>query len=176
MQWFLTNICTPEWNACQDRGRLFMEGVTALAREYPQYADLIAAYHLRWEEMLGGVIAGTQELLLELRSRGTPVYALSNWSTETFPLAKRRYDCLRWFDGILLSGEVRHVKPERRIFDICCERFGLSPDDSLFVDDSEINVEAARELGFHSVRFESAVSLRKTLVDHGLLPSGDDGQ
>ena len=119
--------------------------------------------------MVEGAIDGSVEILAELRAREVPIYALSNWSAETYPEARARYDFLSWFRGILISGEVGLAKPDPAIFRLACERFGLEPNTTLFVDDSEPNVEAARDLGFAAEVFRGADGLRARLVESGLL-------
>jgi 2-haloacid dehalogenase len=166
---FLATVCTPEWNAEQDRGRPFAEGVAELVGRHPVHAAAITAYHERWTEMLGGDIAGTVELLAELRDTGVPLYALTNWSAETFGIARERYQFLEWFDGVLVSGEERMIKPEPAIFRLLLDRFGLDPGAAFYVDDSPANVAAAGELGFDAVRFTGPEQLRRDLKARGLL-------
>jgi haloacid dehalogenase-like hydrolase len=105
MERFLAEVCTPEWNLRQDAGRPFAEAVAELAERFPEHADLIAAYDLRWEEMLQGAHVETVEIVRELRAQGTPLYCLTNSSTEKFPLMQRRFDVFDLFDGIVVSGE-----------------------------------------------------------------------
>jgi 2-haloacid dehalogenase len=166
---FLATVCTPEWNAEQDRGRPFAEGVAELVERHPAHAGAITAYHERWTEMLGGEIPGTVAVLAELRAAGVPLYALSNWSAETFRLTRGRFPFLEWFDGLVVSGEEGVTKPDRRIFELLIERFGLVPAATLFVDDSAANVTAARDLGLDAVRFRDAAGLRRDLAARGLL-------
>jgi 2-haloacid dehalogenase len=166
---FLTTVCTPAWNAEQDRGRPFAEAVAELAARHPAHAVAIAAYHERWPEMLGGDIPGAVALLAELRAAGVPLYALTNWSAETFGTARERFAFLDWFDGIVVSGEERVVKPDRRIFRLLLDRFGLAPEATLFVDDAAANVAAARELGLDAVRYRDPDRLRRDLSERGLL-------
>lgn len=161
---FLATVCTPEWNAEQDRGRPFAEGVAELVERHPAHAAAIAAYSERWEEMLGGEIPGSVEVLAELRAAGMPLYALTNWSAETFGIARRRFAFLDWFRGVLVSGEERMVKPDPRFFRLLQERFGLDPASSFYVDDSAANVAAARRLGFDAVRFTGPRRLRRDLA------------
>jgi 2-haloacid dehalogenase len=137
---FLATVCTPEWNTEQDRGRPFAEGVAELVERHPEQAAAIAAYHERWPEMLGGDVSGAVELLAELRAAGVPLYALTNWSTETFVFARERFAFLEWFDGVLVSGEERLIKPDPAIFELLAERFGLDPRATFYVDDSAVNV------------------------------------
>jgi 2-haloacid dehalogenase len=168
---FLATICTPEWNDELDRGRPFAEGVAELAERYPAHAAAITAYHERWPEMLGGAIGGTVELVAELRAGGVPVYALTNWSAETFGIARERYAFLDWFDGVVVSGEERMIKPDPAIFQVLLDRFGLDPAATFYVDDSEANVEAARRLGFDAVRYTGPRQLRRDLAARGVLSS-----
>jgi 2-haloacid dehalogenase len=166
---FLATVCTPEWNAEQDRGRPFAEGVAELVERHPVHAVAITAYHERWPEMLGGAVGGTVEVLAELRAAGVPVYALTNWSAETFGVARERFEFLEWFDGVLVSGEERMIKPDPAIFRLLLDRFGLDPGATFYVDDSEPNVEAAGRLGFDAVRFTTPARLRRDLEARRLL-------
>jgi 2-haloacid dehalogenase len=170
MEHFLATVCTPEWNAHNDRGRPLAEGVALLSAEHPEHAELIEAFAARWPETVAGPIDGTVQLLAELIESGTPVYALSNWSAETFAVARSRFEFLEWFDGMVISGQEGVIKPQARIFEILCERWGLEPATTVFVDDTEANVVAARELGFQAIRFHDPPRLRAALVDVGLLP------
>ena len=166
---FLATVCTPEWNAEQDRGRPFAEGIAELVERHSAHAAAIAAFHERWPEMLGGDIPGAVELLAELRATGLPLYALTNWSTETFVLARERFAFLDWFDGLLVSGEERIIKPDPAIFELLLDRFGLDPGSTFYVDDSEANVVAAAALGLDAVRFTGPGRLRRDLAARRLL-------
>jgi 2-haloacid dehalogenase len=167
---FLATVCTPEWNAELDRGRPFAEGVAELVERHPEHAAAIAAYHERWPEMVAGDIPGTVEVLAELQAAGVPLYALTNWSAETFAITRGRFEFLEWFDGLLVSGEERVTKPDPAIFQLLLDRFGLDPTATVFVDDSEANVAAARRLGFDAIRFTGHEELRRELVARRLLP------
>jgi 2-haloacid dehalogenase len=167
---FLATVCTPEWNAELDRGRPFAEGVAELVERHPEHAAAIAAYHERWPEMVAGDIPGTVEVLAELRAAGVPLYALTNWSAETFAITRGRFEFLEWFDGLLVSGEERVTKPDPAIFQLLLDRFGLDPTATVFVDDSAANVAAARRLGFDAIRFTGHEELRRELVARRLLP------
>jgi len=169
MEDFLTRVCSPEWNAHQDAGRPFAEAVELLARQHPHHRELIAAYWERWLETLGGPIEPTVQVLAELRASGVPLFALTNWSAETFPLARPTYPFLEWFDGIVVSGEVRLAKPDERIFRHLLDHHGLEPEATVFIDDSELNVRAAAGVGMQAIRFEGAEALRRELVGLGLL-------
>jgi 2-haloacid dehalogenase len=169
MEHFLATVCTASWNDQQDAGRTFAEGCALLKKIHPGKANLIDAWIERYGEMLGGEIPGTVEILAELRSIGTPLYALSNWSTETFPIAEQRFEFLKWFRGVLLSGEVRLTKPDRRIFEAFCKTFAIDPARAVYIDDRRGNVEAAAALGMHGLVFTDSSSLRAELVRVGLM-------
>lgn len=169
MEHFLTNICTTSWNSQQDAGRTFAEACSLLKQKHPEQAEYIDAWFARHEEMLGGAIEGTVKILEELRTRGVPIYALSNWSAETFPTAQRKFEFLQWFEGTLLSGKVGLIKPDPRIFQLFCQTFGVDPAHVIYIDDLPHNVAAARAHGMHAILFTDPAALRSELEKHGLL-------
>ena len=169
MEHFLATVCTHEWHRHHDAGRSFAEGGRLLKAVHPDKADLIDAFGARAAEMIAGPIPGAVEVLQELHDQGLPLYALSNWPAESFPLGRQRFDFLDWFCGILVSGEVGVIKPDPRIFEALIGRFGLDPGASVFIDDVEANVAAAHPFGFHAIRFTTPAALRAELVALGLL-------
>jgi 2-haloacid dehalogenase len=169
MERFLAEVCTPAWNDQQDRGRPFAEACALLVRDHPDKRALIEAWPSRYPETIAGPVVGTVEILAELRARTVPLYALSNWSAETFPHAQVRFPFLQWFRGIVLSGEVKMAKPDPAIYRHLFETYGLRAEDTVFIDDAPRNVEAAASLGMHAVQFTDASSLRASLVRLGLL-------
>jgi 2-haloacid dehalogenase len=140
-----------------------------LRERFPEHAELIDAYHLRWKETLVGPIEGSVALLAELKARGVRVLALTNWSQETFPIARQLFPFLAWFEGIVVSGEERLVKPDPRIYRCLLERYAVDPATALYIDDSVRNVEAAEALGMHGYWFREPAGLRERLVDLELL-------
>jgi 2-haloacid dehalogenase len=169
METFLATVCTPDWNREQDAGRSWAVAVAELARRHPEQRAMIAAYWERWPETLGDAIEPTVELLDELRRRDVALFALSNWSAETFPLARPRYPFLDWFDGLVISGEEGVAKPDPRIYEVLLARYGLDPRSVLFVDDVAANVATAGALGMRTIRFTDAAALRRELVALGIL-------
>ncbi|HEX4708794.1 MAG TPA: HAD-IA family hydrolase, partial [Candidatus Udaeobacter sp.] len=107
-------------------------------------------------------------ILRELKRRGTPLYALTNWSHETFPLALERFEFLGWFDGVVVSGQERVIKPDPRIYHLLVKRHGLRPDEIVFIDDNPANAAAATTLGMHGIHFVNAGQLRGELSALGL--------
>jgi len=169
-KWFLENICTPDWNEEQDGGRLIQEANELLIKQYPNHKDLILAYYSRWEEMLNGPIIGTVEILKEIKQNSKlGLYALTNWSAETFPRALELFEFLHWFDGRVVSGEEKTRKPFKEIYDIILHKFNLIQEQTLFIDDNIRNINAARELNIISIHFQSPEQLRKELSDIKIL-------
>ncbi|MCQ4633599.1 HAD-IA family hydrolase [Shinella sp. CPCC 100929] len=171
---FLSEVCTSAWNEQFDAGRPFAEGIAALGERHPERAALIEAYWLRWHEMLGGEVAGTAEILRRLKTAGVPVYAISNWSAETFPRAKDIYPFLGLFDVLVVSGTEKLVKPDAAIFNRFLERAGVRAADCIFIDDNAANIAAAAALGFHTEHFRTAEALEARLTALGLLPHAEE--
>jgi 2-haloacid dehalogenase len=169
MEHFLATVCTPSWNEQQDAGRTFADACASLKLVHPRKAELIDAWVQRYDEMLAGPISGTVDVLTELHSRGVPLYALSNWSAETFPVALKRFEFLKWFRGVMLSGEVRLLKPDPRIFELFLETFAIDPACSIYIDDRRPNVDAATAFGMHGILFSDPPTLRSELVRLGLI-------
>ncbi len=167
MERFLSEVCTPVWNSRLDAGRPFAEGVTELIREHPGQAESIEAYRSRWLEMLGGDFPETVEVMRDLRRADVPVYALSNWSRETFEATRSRFPFLDEFDGILISGDVGIGKPDPAIFREFLGRFGLVAESTVFIDDSSANVAVARSMGIEAIEFRSAGQVRRDLIGRG---------
>ena len=170
MEHFLATVCTREWHRHHDAGRSFAEGARLLRAEHPDKAELIDAFGARQDEMIAGPIDGAVAVLRDLHQRGVPLYALSNWPTEGFSFALKRFDFLGWFRGILISGEVGVIKPDPRIYELLFERFGVDPQRAVYIDDVDANVDAARPFGVHGIHFTGAAALREDLAALGLLP------
>jgi 2-haloacid dehalogenase len=169
MEHFLTEICPPEWNRQMDAGRPFDEAVGERQRLFPEHAQMIAMWKTGWEQMLREPIHEAVEVVNALRTRGYRLYALTNWSAETFPVARARFGFLSWFEDIVVSGEVKLAKPDPRIFELTIQRCRLTPGSTLYVDDMRPNVEVARGLGLHALHFEHPRKLRADLEQLGLL-------
>ncbi|HEX3761195.1 MAG TPA: HAD family phosphatase [Kofleriaceae bacterium] len=169
MERFLAEVCTTAWNEQQDAGRPWADAVAELVARHPAQADLIRAYRERWEETLAGPIDDSVAILGELRDAGHRLLGLTNWSHETFPLARARYRFFDWFHGIVVSGEERLIKPDPRLFVCLIERYRVDPARAVFIDDSPRNVAAAAALGLHAIHFRSPAALRAELTALELL-------
>lgn len=168
-QWFLDNICTMDWNEEQDAGRTLAEATRIKISEYPEYEDLIKIYYDEWETMLTGAIEGTVEIFRQLKdSKKYRIYAITNWSAETFPVAQKRYEFLKWFEGISVSGELKMRKPFPEIYQYTLEKYNITPREAVFIDDNLKNIEAARALGIHAIHFHTPQQLQASLSELGV--------
>ncbi|NIG57388.1 HAD family phosphatase [Chitinophaga sp. Cy-1792] len=170
MEQFLEEICTSDWNEEQDAGRSLLDGTEMLIQQFPSFEAQIRAYYGRWKEMLGGEISDTVALLKELKDSGKyKLYALTNWSNETFPLALMQYQFLQWFDGIVVSGREKQRKPAHSFFQLLLERYQENAAEALFIDDNLRNVNAAKNMGIESIHFLNAPQLKSELMNKKIL-------
>jgi len=161
---FLTNICTSHWNEEQDAGRSIKDGTEALVKQFPEHEENIRAYYGRWDEMLAGPIEDTLQIFTQLKQSGKyKLYALTNWSAETWPIALSKYEFLNWFDGIVVSGHEGIRKPAPEFFQLLLDRYDIKPHEALFIDDNLRNVLAARAMGIASIHFTSPEKLQEEL-------------
>jgi 2-haloacid dehalogenase len=170
VSWFLENICTSEWNDEQDAGRSFEEATETLVKAHPEWEEPIRAWYARWQETISGPIQGTVEILKELKKKNQyPLYALTNWSAQTFPWALDSFEFLHWFDGIVVSGRERCRKPSAEFYQILFDRYNVHPASALFIDDNVKNIEGAKQVGLQTIHFTTPENLRRDLNAMGLL-------
>jgi 2-haloacid dehalogenase len=168
INWFLENICTSEWNDQQDAGRTFAEATEELISRHPEWELPIRAWYDRWEETISGPIEGTVEILAYLRRSNHRLYALTNWSAESFPIARRKFEFLHWFEGIVVSGMEKTRKPFPEFYQILFNRYTIEPASSLFIDDNKSNIEAGKDVGLNVIHFQSPEQLREDLQNFGI--------
>lgn len=167
---FYEDICTSEWNAQQDGGKTLKEATEELVARFPHEEKNIRIYYDRWEDMLKGPIDGTVEIFKELKETGKyKLYALTNWSHETFPVALKRFDFLQWFDGRLVSGEEKIRKPFKEIYELIVNRYNIDPATAVYIDDAPRNLAAPAAMGMHAIQFISPEKLREELTKLGVL-------
>lgn len=167
-QWFQDHICTLDWNLEFDAGDIYAEGVAKLITRFPRYWREIQAYDLRWRETIGGLYQGTIDIHDELIAAEIPTFAITNFSWEKWVSMLPEWPFLEKFDGVVVSGLEKLVKPDPRIYRLFCERYALAPESCVFIDDSEPNIIAARKFGMHTVHFNSPEQLRSELIGFGL--------
>ena len=169
MNWFFDNICTTDWNENQDAGYLIKDATEERIAQFPEYEELIRMYYGRWVEMLNGVIPETVDILDKLiKSKNYKVVALTNWSHETFPIALERFEFLQWFEGIVVSGVEKTRKPFKEIYDITLNRFNITAQNAIFIDDNFKNIEAANAIGINGIHFKNAEILIKQLKTYNI--------
>ena len=170
MKNFLATVTTPDWNEEQDAGRSLHDGTEHLIKLHPQHEANIRAFYTRWDEMLGDAFWDTVQILKELKESGKyKIYALTNWSAETFPKAQQKFEFLSWFDGIIVSGAEKMRKPAPAFYQILLDRHVVKPEEALFIDDNYRNILAAEKLGIQSILFTDADTLRIKLEELNVL-------
>ena len=162
-EWFLTNICTYEWNAQHDNGKPIAEGTAELIAEHPEWEKEIRLYYDDFMKMMGGQIPGMEEFVKELKAKGYRVFGLSNWSVETFALVRHVYPVLDLMEDMVISGIEKVMKPDHRIFELALKRFGIKAEETVFIDDNPNNVKAACEVGIKGILFKSREQLASFL-------------
>lgn len=168
-QWFLDNICTSDWNENQDAGYPIAQATEDRVLLFPEYEKEIRQFYGRWTEMLGGEITGTVEILKKfVNLKNFKVVALTNWSTETFPIALKKFNFLHWFEGIIVSGEEKTRKPFEDIYNLTLDKFNIKAEHSIFIDDNLRNIEAANKLGIHGIHFKSPELLIQQLETYNI--------
>lgn len=169
MEIFLKQVCHDTWNQQQDAGRSFAEGIQELVLLHPTQKDFIQLYYDRWPEQLGGPIHASVDILQRLAGRHINLYAITNWSHETFPHAKSRFHFLKYFKDIVVSGEEKLLKPDPKIYQLLLQRNAIHAHESAFIDDNLANVKGAEAVGIHGIHFKTSAKLEKTLIELGLL-------
>ncbi|EQB93363.1 HAD family phosphatase [Elizabethkingia anophelis] len=162
MNFFLDNIATLKWNAEQDRGRSFQEATEILQNQYPEFSKEIALYYSQWPVMLKGTIEENVSILRNLHGR-YQLYGLTNWSAESFPYAYKNYDFFSLFNGIVVSGEEKLIKPDERIYELLLNRYNLNASECLFIDDNYENIRTAQAMDFNTIHLTPHTNLKKEL-------------
>jgi 2-haloacid dehalogenase len=168
MEHFLSQVCTDDWNLQQDKGRSLAEGTRILQDRFPEHMVKIRLYYDQWEKMIKGDIPQNVNVLRKLKDK-YKLYGLTNWSAETFPIVFKRYSFFKLFDGIVISGEEKLIKPDKKIFELMLERYHLKAKNALFIDDNLNNIQAAKELGFATIHVLEKTDLKTELYAMGLI-------
>ena len=168
MEWFFNNICTSEWNEEQDKGKLIKIATEERIKLFPEYEKLIRMFYGRWKEMLRGEISGTIKILKKLKNQNYRLIALTNWGSETFPIALERFEFLKLFEGIVVSGQIKMLKPFKEIYEYTLRKYNLNPANCIFIDDRLSNVEGAIKCGINGIQFISPEKLITELKNIGI--------
>jgi 2-haloacid dehalogenase len=168
--YFFEHICTSDWNENQDAGYPIAKATEERIVLFPEWEKEIRDYYGRWTEMLGGPIHETVDIFRELKQNSRlKIYALTNWSAETFPVALERFDFLQWFDGRVVSGEEKMRKPFPEFYRLLLNRYNVKPEEALLIDDNLRNVKAGELLGIQSIHFKNATELKDGLIGFQLI-------
>ncbi len=171
LEYFLKDVVTLEWHTEHDRGRSFAEGAKILTAQFPEYAELISLYNERWNETIGEVITRTVKILEHLNAENIACYALTNFSAEKYPDFAAKNSFTKLFKGVVVSGEEKLVKPDPVIFQRAIDRFSLTPEKTLYVDDRLENVQAAEAKKMQGHHFSDPASLLSSLQALGAIKS-----
>jgi 2-haloacid dehalogenase len=169
-RWFFENVCTHDWNIEQDRGRTWEEAESLLIALHPDHSENIRNFRRHWHEMVPHAYEDSVALMLELLEAGHDVTMLTNFAADTFVEARRKFPFLDRPRGVTVSGEVGMIKPDRGIYDLHAESFGLDPAATIFIDDSQKNVDGAKAVGWQAVLFQNAKALEEDLERFGIRP------
>ena len=165
MEYFLSNICTDSWNVQQDAGRTLAEGTKLLQSQFPEHSAMIQQFYDGWEVMLKDEIPENSRLLSQFDREKFRLFGLTNWSGETFPIALERFPFFSEFEGIVVSGDEKMIKPNKEIYLLLLDRYNLKAEDSIFIDDNFKNIEAANELGFQTIHVTENLNLESRLQE-----------
>ena len=154
-RYFLDNICNDEWNIKQDKGRLIKEAEDELILKYPKYTKEIKMYYKNHRKMFRGIFYKSIETLKGLKNKKYECYVLSNWSWETFNNMDAEYPFLKLFDGLIISGKEKMVKPDKEIYLLAIKKFKLNPNQTVFIDDKIENINTAKNLGFKTIHLSN---------------------
>ena len=164
MEWFFDNICTNEWNLMQDKGYSMKKATEEKISEFPEFEKLIKMYYSRWEDMLKDEIGETVNILKKVvKSKKYKVLALTNWSHETFPIAIKKFDFLNLFEDIVVSGEIKMIKPDIEIYDYIIKKHSIIPEESVFIDDNSSNIIGAQKAKINGIHYKNSKQMVEEL-------------
>ena len=165
---FFARLPFDEMNLAGDRDGDLEAKVAGMADRYPEDAMLILPWWAGWDRMVGGLIAASVALRDSLRARGVPCWALSNFAADSWERAATMMPELTAFDGLIISGRERMVKPDDAFFALAEQRFGQTGADIFFIDDRAANIEAAKARAWRGHMFETPGGLAQALGEVGL--------
>jgi len=165
LDYFIENVCNDNWNLKQDKGRSIIEGEKDLIEKFPEYEDKIKIYYPNHRKMFKNVFQESVDILLRLKHQKYLCYVLSNWSSETFIGMKDDYDFLNKFDGMIISGEEKLVKPDEEIYKLAIKRFSLIPEETIFIDDRIENINSAKLLDLKTIHLTNPKKIKEKIEE-----------
>ena len=163
LDYFLNEICNNEWNIKQDAGRSIKIAEKELIAKYPNYSKQINMYYSNHRNMIKGIYQESVDVIEYLKQKKFQCFVLSNWSAETFQGMIEEYPFLKKFDGIIISGEVKIIKPDPGIYYLAINNFNLIPNETIFIDDNLDNIKAAQIIGFKTIHLKDPSIIRKEI-------------
>ena len=154
-KYFLNEVCSDEWNSKQDAGRNMQEAESELIQKFPKYEREIKMYSKNHRKMIRDTFELSIQVLKKLKKQNYECFVLSNWSAETFVGMTDDYPFLNLFDGMIISGEEKLIKPDKAIYELAINRFQLIPQETIFIDDKLENIQAAKKLKMHTIHLEN---------------------
>lgn len=165
---FFSRLPLHEMNLEGDRTGDLEGKVAALAERYPEDAVLILAWWAAWDKMCVDLIDENVAMRDALRSAGIPCWALTNFADDSWARCLKIYPQLRSFDGFVVSGEEKVMKPDAGIYEVLEARTGYAAEQLYFIDDRPANIEAAQARGWRGHIFSSPGDLQAALLAEGL--------
>tara|TARA_B100000700_G_scaffold148986_1_gene165833 strand:- start:360 stop:953 length:594 start_codon:yes stop_codon:yes gene_type:complete len=162
-EFFLAEVCNDQWNFQQDAGRSIAQAELELIPKFPHYEKEIKMYYKNHRKMIRGVFEESIDILKKLKDKNYECYVLSNWSAETFAGMTDDYPFLKLFDGLLISGEDKLMKPDSAIYELAKNRFNLNPKETVFIDDKRENIKAAKGLDFKTIHLTDPKNIEKEI-------------
>ena len=160
-------------NELVDLGHNFTDTIYATAEKYPEWRVEIRDWHDNWIQLASPTIDHSLRLLRALRSKGVPVFALTNFGVESFAYAETQYPYLGEFDRRYISGHMKVTKPSARIYEMVEEDCGIAPAALLFADDRADNIAMAASRGWQTHLFDGPQGWADRLVAEGLLTAAE---
>ncbi len=130
--------------------------------ELPEYAQYILHMKEKSPQLLTPIEENV-EIAGILKQKGFKLYVLSNFSENNFKMVYEKYDFFKLFDGMIISSDVKAIKPEREIYLKLIKRYNLIPQESLFIDDKWENIKTAQEFGFKTIHLPYPWQLKEKL-------------
>jgi len=155
IDYFLQNICTWEWHIQQDLVQDTSQASAPLVQQFPKYQEAIEAFYGRFLEMIEGTYEKNVKLAMDLKQKGYPIYVLSNFPGDQYDKYEKHNSFLQIFDDKIISGHVGLAKPDTKIYQFAIDKFHLTPERSLFIDDKIENIEGAKQLGIQTIHLQN---------------------
>lgn len=156
-----------------DLGAPFRDTIYAMAEAHPGWSDEIRLWHDRWSDMASPAIDHSVRLMAALKSKGIPVFSLTNFGVDSYTLAATHYPFMNDFDRDFISGHMKVIKPDPQFYQMLEDASGLSGADLIFTDDRADNIAAAAARGWQTHLFEGPEDWAARLVAEGLLSESE---